>query len=137
MAQLVAQRYPASQLALYLSQQNTDLSTSHILALAEAGDLAALVVFNELVDILSIVICNTATLLDPEIIIIGGPTDWNWNRLVDAIRNRINSALLRPVNLQCSRLGNNALILGGAYTSLRMLCTHPNPEQESTLGEKR
>jgi len=121
MAQLVAQRYPTSRLAEVLSQGQQSVRTQTILALAEAGDVAAAVVYKEVVDILTIVICNTAVLLDPEIIVLGGPSDWNWAALVEAIRDRLGTALLRPVDILPSELGNNALILGGSYSALELL----------------
>jgi len=121
MAQLIAQRYPASKLSEYLSKANGPVDTREVLHLAEKGDQAALVVFNELVDILTIVICNIAVVLDTEMIVLGGPSDWDWQDLTLAIQNRIGSALLRPVDLQPSQLGHDAVIIGGAYTALNLL----------------
>jgi glucokinase len=120
-AQLVAQRYPSSQLATLLSQNQSIIKTREILQLAEQGDQAALVVYSELVDILTIVICNISVVLDPEMIVLGGPSDWNWSGLIDAIQNRIGSALLRPVKLKPSELGNDSLILGGTYSALKLI----------------
>ena len=121
LAQLVAHRYPISELSTMLNQAGDRLSTAPILALAERGDPAAQVVYRELVSILTIVICNTFVVLDPEMIIVGGPDDWNWAGLVAAIQAQIGSALLRPVPLVQSQLGNDALILGGAYAALDCL----------------
>jgi predicted NBD/HSP70 family sugar kinase len=120
-AQIVAQRYPTSQLADLLTSQSGTVRTSDILLLAEAGDQAARVIFNELVEILTIVACNIAVFLDPEMIILGGPSDWRWSSLIPEIQRHIGSSLLRPVNLQPSQLGNDAVILGGAYSALRFL----------------
>ena len=113
MAQLVAQRYPASRLAELMGQEGQSVRTQDILALAESGDAAARVVYKDVVDILTIVICNTAVLLDPEMIILGGPGDWNWTALIEAIKDRIGTALLRPVH-----------ILGGCYSALDLLPIH-------------
>lgn len=121
MAQLVAQRYPASKLTQYFNTPSDTIDTGTILRLAEDGDPAATVVFNELVDILTIVIGNIAVVLDPEMIILGGPSDWDWARLTEAIRARIGSALLRPIDLRPSRLGNDAVIIGGAFNALNLL----------------
>jgi predicted NBD/HSP70 family sugar kinase len=121
MAHLVAQRYPTSRLAELMGREHQSVKTQDILALAETGDAAALVVYNEIVDILTIVISNSAVILDPELIILGGPSDWNWNVLIEAIKDRIGNALLRPVNILPSEQGNNALILGGCYSALGLL----------------
>jgi predicted NBD/HSP70 family sugar kinase len=121
MAQLVAQRYPASRLAELLSINVKNVKTQDILALADTGDVGAAVVYKELVDILTIVICNIAVLLDPEMIILGGPSNWNWSTLIPAIKERIGDALLRPVHLMPSQLGSNALIMGGCYSALEFV----------------
>jgi predicted NBD/HSP70 family sugar kinase len=120
MAQLVAQRYPSSRLTGYFNNPAGPVDTGVILKLAEEGDQAATVVFNELVDILTIVICNIAVVLDPEMIVLGGPSDWDWTVLTAAIRSRVGSALLRPIDLRPSQLGHDALIIGGAYTALSL-----------------
>lgn len=120
LAQLVAQRYPASCLAQVLSDAGQSILTRDILALAEAGDVAALVVYNYVVDILTIVICNAAVLLDPEMIILGGPEEWNWVTLIASIKDRLGSSLLRPVNIVPSKLGREALFMGGSYSALKM-----------------
>ena len=96
------------------------------MGLAESGDAAAMVIYNDVVDILTIVICNTAVLLDPEMIILGGPGDWNWTAMIEAIKDRIGTALLRPVHIVPSELGNNALILGGCYSALDFLPINAN-----------
>ncbi len=121
MAQLIAQRYPASRLAELMSANTEQIQTQAILALAEAGDAASAVVRQELIDILTIVICNIAVLLDPEAVILGGPNDWNWSTLIPAIQSRIGTSLLRPAHLMPSKLGNNAVILGGCYSALKLL----------------
>jgi glucokinase len=120
-AQLVAQRYPTSQLAQLLSQKHGNVQLREILDLAETGDPAALVVFNELVNIMTIVICNISVLIDPEVIILGGRVALKWDILISAIHSRIGTSLLRPVNLIPSQLGNDALIIGGAFSALPLL----------------
>jgi predicted NBD/HSP70 family sugar kinase len=78
------------------------------------------VVYNYVVDILTIVICNSAVLLDPEMIILGGPCDWNWISLITTIKDRLGTALLRPVNIVPSKLGREAVIMGGSYCALKL-----------------
>jgi glucokinase len=92
MAHLVAQRYPVSRLAQILSLEGEAIKTRDIMAVAEAGDAAALVVYNYAVDILTIVICNSAVLLDPEMIILGGSGDWNWGSLIASIKDRLGQS---------------------------------------------
>lgn len=120
-SQLVARRYPTSKLAELLSQSGQNVQTRKLFALAEEGDVAAGVVYKNVIDILTIIICNSSAILDPEIIILGGPSEWNWPNMIKAIKERIGTNLLRPVNLMPSELGNNALVLGGTYSALKWL----------------
>lgn len=120
-AHLVAQRYPASRLAKLLSRDGLSVRTQDILALAVDGDAAASVVYQIVVDTLTIVICNSAVLLDPDMIVLGGPSDWDWTLLIAEIQSRVGTNLLRPVNVVPSELGKNALILGGTYSALNLL----------------
>ncbi len=128
MAQLVAQRYPISGLADLMRLEADRADPRRIIELALAGDQAARVVFNEMTDILTIVIANLAVALDPEVIVLGGARDWDWPVLVQAIQRRIGTKLLRPVNLCPSALQNDALILGGVYSALQHLRIFNNKE---------
>ena len=128
MAQLVAQRYPTSGLADWMRSEGDQVDPRMIIELALVGDQAARVVFNEMTDILTIVIANLAVALDPEVIVLGGARDWDWPALVDAIHRRIGTKLLRPVNLCPSSLQNDALILGGVYSALQHLRIFNNKE---------
>ena len=125
-AQLVAQRYPTSKLAELFSRDGSRVQTREILALAEEEDQAALVVYNELVNILTIVICNISVMLDPEMIVLGGPSDWKWTSIIPSIQRLIGDALLRSVNLRPSELGKDALVVGGAYAALPLLPLYKN-----------
>jgi len=120
-SQLVARRYPTSKLAELLSQSGMHVKTRKIFSLAENGDIAAEIVYRNVIDILTIIICNSSVMLDPEIIVLGGPSAWNWPTMIKAIKDRIGTNLLRPVHLMPSELGKNALILGGTYSALKWL----------------
>ena len=119
-SELVAHRSPASRLAELINQKGSQARVQDIFTLATEGDPAAQVVFSETVDLLTIVICNLSVMLDPEVIVLGGPSDWQWETLVDAIQKRVGSALLRPINLIPSALGQDAVVIGAAYIAIRL-----------------
>lgn len=116
-AALIAQKYPRSQLASLLTQAEP-VQIRQIFDLALAGDPAALTVFNEVVDFLTVVVVNLSVVLDPEIVVLGGASNWQWDALVTAVRQRLGNNLPRRINLQPSQLDNNAVVLGGAYAAL-------------------
>ncbi|HLE51434.1 MAG TPA: ROK family transcriptional regulator [Anaerolineales bacterium] len=119
-SELVAHRYPASRLAELINQKGSQARVQDIFTLATEGDPAAQVVFSETVDLLTIVICNLSVMLDPEVIVLGGPSDWQWETLVDAIQKRVGAALLHPINLIPSALGQDAVVIGAAYVAIRL-----------------
>ncbi len=119
-ARLAANRYPTSELSARITRGPDQIDPSDVFDLALKGDPAARVVWNETVDLLAIVICNLSVVLDPQIIVLGGPGNWQWDALAKAIQSRIGSGLLRPVNLCTSALGRDAVIMGGAATALRL-----------------
>jgi len=134
LSHLLAQRYPASRLADLIRQVEGDLRAQDVFSLALEGDPAAQVVFREAVDLLSVVICNLSVVLDPEVIVLGGPSDWKWSALVDAIRARIGAALLRPVNLQPTALGRDAVVLGAVYLALDANQVFPKRRHQGGLS---
>lgn len=120
MAHLVALRSPSSPLAELLRKKASDVKPQDILDLALRGDPGAKVIYNELVDVLTIVINNIAVVLDPEVIILGSPS-MDVSTLIPSIHDRLGDTLLRPVNLVSSECGGDALIMGGAFSALPML----------------
>jgi glucokinase len=119
-ARLAASRYPSSELSRLVGRSTMGLDPSAVFALALQGDPVARIVWNETVDLLAIVIGNLSVVLDPQVIVLGGPSDWYWDDLVQAINSRIGSGLLRPLNLCASSLGRDAVILGAAGTALSL-----------------
>jgi predicted NBD/HSP70 family sugar kinase len=117
-SRIVAQRYPTSRLAILLNRNEENIKVKDVFNLVIEGDPAAKVVFDETVDLLAIVISNLFVLLDPEVIVLGGPSDWNWGIIVDAIRDRTGYSSFRPVQITTSNLGVDAVIIGGAAISI-------------------
>jgi predicted NBD/HSP70 family sugar kinase len=120
LAHLMAQRYPTSELTKSINQKKEQFRTRDIFVVAKSSDPAALAVFNDIVDHLTIVVANLSVVLDPEMVVLGGPSDWLWPALIDAIQERIGINLLRRINLQPSLLGHDALIMGGAFATLNL-----------------
>jgi len=120
LAHLVAQRYPTSELTRLINRHKDQLRARDIFVTAMHGDPAGQAVFNEIVDNLTIVVANLSVVLDPEVIVLGGPGDWPWPVLIEAIQERVGLNLLRPINLQPSLLGHDALIMGGAFAALNL-----------------
>jgi glucokinase len=67
---------------------------------------------NETVDYLSIAIVNISTLLDPELIILGGGVSESADVLLPAVQARIQNILPKVPTLKISTLGRRAAVMG-------------------------
>jgi glucokinase len=67
---------------------------------------------NETVDYLSIAIINIQSLLDPEVIILGGGVSESADVLLPAVQARIKSILTKTPTIKVSTLGRRAAVMG-------------------------
>lgn len=117
-ARIVAQRYPASRLAEFVDRSAGQINARDIFTLAIEGDPAARTVFDETIDLLTIVISNVSVVLDPEVIVLGGPSDWRWDAVVEAIEARLETAPYTPVALRASAFQRDAVIVGATAAAI-------------------
>jgi glucokinase len=117
-ARIVAQRYPASRLAEFVDRSAGQINARDIFTLAIEGDPAARTVFDETIDLLTIVISNVSVVLDPEVIVLGGPSDWRWDAVVEAIEARLETAPYTPVALRASAFQRDAVIIGATAAAI-------------------
>lgn len=86
---------------------------------AQAGDSLAASVVEEAAEHLSYGIVNAASLLNPEIIILGGGVSKSADQVLPIIRRLVNQYLPTPVDIHTSQLGENAGVLGAVSLFLR------------------
>jgi glucokinase len=67
---------------------------------------------NETIDYLSIAIVNISTLLDPELIILGGGVSESADVILPAVQARIQNILPQMPTLKVSTLGRRAAVMG-------------------------
>ncbi|WP_241985785.1 MULTISPECIES: ROK family protein [Cryobacterium] len=87
-----------------------------VLALAEAGDVAATAVWSEALDALALSITQLAAILAPEAVVIGGGLAQAGEKLFVPLRERVSTLLSfhrQPLIVPAS-IGENAGLLGGA-----------------------
>lgn len=88
------------------------LSAHCVFAAARSGESWAQQVVSETVDYLSLAIANISTLLDPEVIILGGGVARSADLLIDPIKQRLAGALPFLPRLVASPLGRRAAAMG-------------------------
>lgn len=88
------------------------LTAEHVFDAFRRGESWAEPIVDETVDYLAMAIANISTLLDPDIIVLGGGVANSADILLDSILNRIAGTIPVQPKLGVSRLGRKAVALG-------------------------
>jgi glucokinase len=88
------------------------LSLQEVLKAAGEGDALASRLIDDLADYLSIAVVDIASLIDPEVIVIGGYIGTAGESLLQRIRSRAERAVRAMPQLLLSALGDDAVLLG-------------------------
>ncbi|CRH88926.1 ROK family protein [Peribacillus frigoritolerans] len=86
---------------------------------AKKGDTAAMAIINEAIEHLACGIVNAASLLNPEVIILGGGVLNSAEYILPRIREVVDRYLPSLVEMKTSQLGENAGVLGAVSLFLR------------------
>jgi len=90
----------------------SSLTASDVFAAARKGEDWARQVVAETVDQLSITIANIASILDPELIVLGGGVSNSGDLLIPAIKERIQGVVQHLPRIEPSTLGTRATVMG-------------------------
>jgi glucokinase len=107
-----------------LSQKDT-LTAIHVFSAAEQGDFLALQLLDQLADWLGLGLANIVSLVNPEVVILGG----GMGSQCESLLPRIHQVILRwaqpisarSVKLKVSTLGARAGLMGAAYAAVLRL----------------
>lgn len=109
---------PNSALGSYYKQHGK-LEAKDVFNMAKGGDLASENIIDRTMDILGLVIANTAVIINPSQIIIGGGMSKAGERLLSQITLSFKKYALPRISDCCdirlAQLGNDAGIIGAAY----------------------
>ncbi|WP_316569081.1 ROK family transcriptional regulator [Neobacillus sp. YIM B06451] len=105
--------------SLYEEAKATELPGEMAFKLAKSGDKTALAVLEEVIGHLAYGIINAASLLNPEVIILGGGVFKSADMLLPKLKEIVNQYLPSPPELKVSQLGDNAGALGAVSLFLR------------------
>jgi glucokinase len=95
-----------------LPNELASLTVSDVFNAARDGESWAKKLVDETIDYLSIVIANTATLLDPELIVLGGSFFNSADLFVEPILKRIEGVIQHVPRIEVSILGPQATVMG-------------------------
>jgi glucokinase len=126
-AQASLAAFPDSALAAIPSPE---LSARQIFAAARQGDLLAMQVVDETADLIGLGVANIVSLVNPEIVILGGSVGAQGDLLLPRVREVVGKwaqpISARSVTIQSSSLGTDAGLLGAAYAALLRTQTSEN-----------
>lgn len=109
---------PNSNLAAYY-KENKVITAKDIFDLASKGDLLCEQVIDHTADVLGLVISNTATIINPSKVLIGGGVSKAGDQLISRIEKYFKAYALERVSDICeikvAELGNDAGMIGAAY----------------------
>ncbi|MBA9025587.1 MULTISPECIES: ROK family transcriptional regulator [Bacillaceae] len=105
--------------ALYELARSSELAGEEAFLFAKKGDVAAIAIINEAIEHLAYAIVNATSLLNPEIVILGGGVLNSAAYIVPRIQEIVDHYLPSLVELTTSKLGENAGVLGAVSLFLR------------------
>ncbi|AOH53275.1 sugar kinase [Peribacillus muralis] len=104
---------------LFALAQSSQLSGADAFSAAASGDAAAIAVIHEAIEHLAYGIVNACSLLNPEVIILGGGVLHSAAYIIPRIQEIIERYLPSPAEMKTARLGENAGALGAVSLFLR------------------
>jgi glucokinase len=108
--------------SLYVIDQSGNLTAKHIFEAARMGDTFAFQVVNQWADWVGLGIANVISLVNPEIIIIGGGLGTHCEFLLPRIQQTAERfaqpVSVQSINIVTSQLGSKAGLLGAAYGAI-------------------
>jgi glucokinase len=116
----IAKRATALLSAGQPASEPPPLSAGEVFEAARRGEAWAVQVVDETVDYLSVAVANVATLLDPEVIILGGGIANSADMLIAPILKRIDGAIQHTPRLVASQLGSKATVMGAISLVLHL-----------------
>lgn len=108
----IARRAQAVRTGLGLPESVPELTAEDVFEAARRQEAWALPVIAETVDLLSLAIANVGTLLNPELVILGGGVARSADLLVAPIQERIEGVVPFPPRVVASSLGRRAAVMG-------------------------
>lgn len=120
----------------------TAISAHEVAQLAAAGDVRAREVWSQAVDALATALIGAITLLDLDVVVIGGGVAKAGDQLLGPLRAEIEARLTfqRPPRLVQAELGDEAAVAGAALIALDLMADRPSnfptlsPETEDLIS---
>ncbi|AJQ93999.1 ROK family protein [Gynuella sunshinyii] len=114
------EQHDFKQSAISLVVQNhLDIKAEHVLKAAGDGDSAALAILEKPLQHLSVAVSNIASLLNPELVVIGGGVAESGEVFIAKVQSEVNKMTPISTTLKLAMLGNKAGALGAAHYAMQ------------------
>lgn len=100
------------------------VQAEHVLQAAREGDETGLAIMARVAERMARTVAAVSTLLNPEIVIIGGAIAAAGDTLLDPMRHRLLTLTKRPPRLAASTLGDRAVVTGAVRLALDHALAH-------------
>lgn len=90
-----------------------NLKAEDVFRAARKGESWSVEVLSETIDYMSIAIANISTLLNPELIVLGGGVSESADLLIPSILQKIEGRIPKTPRIEASQLGRRAAVMGG------------------------
>jgi predicted NBD/HSP70 family sugar kinase len=107
---------------------------------ANQGDEKAAAIVDEVIDLLALTAGNIASLLDPELIVIGGSVVQSIEPIIEAVGRRLVGRVPHPPRIERSLLGADAVLAGAAALAIERTADYAfvrAPDPALTMMSKR
>lgn len=116
--------HPESDLHQLREASDGRLTAEAVFAAAQQGDGLSLQLAEETIDYLALAVANVASLINPEMIVIGGEATKFGDLLVPPLRERVSRLVPFVPEIRASELGELAIALGAVAIALRLMDEH-------------
>ncbi|WP_166345741.1 ROK family transcriptional regulator [Phytoactinopolyspora limicola] len=99
--------------------QGEPATAAALFELVRAGDPEATTLLDEMLDYLALAVANLCTVLDPELVVVGGGMGRSAEQIIPGLRDRLVGRIPHVPRLVPSALGDDAALIGAAELAAR------------------
>lgn len=94
------------------------LAASDVFSLASKGDAIATTIVEDILDVIAIAVAAIVTILDPELVVLGGSLVWGTSPVIPGVRERLTGRILQRPRIEAASTPQDAVLLGAAELAI-------------------
>lgn len=97
------------------------ITAADVFELVRGGNTEATALLDEMLDYLALAVANLCTVLDPELVVVGGAMGRSAGQIIPGLRDRLVGRIPHVPRLAPSALGEDAAMIGAAEMATRLV----------------